>query len=149
MKWILIIAVALLEAIALWDRPGRLLRPDLLLLVCIYAGLWLSLREAVLLALTAGFLRDLHSLGPLGLHAVALATATVITYAIREELYREHPFTHILLAGVLAWIPPALTVLHVGPGSIPYLIAPAALVALHTAIFAPIFISMPRLALRR
>lgn len=140
---ILILTVLGVEAIAVWDQPGHLLRPNLLLLPVIYFALWFPLRQAIFAALAAGLLRDLYSLDPFGLSALSFAVSAVVVAVLREEIYREHPLTQILLAGLVALIPGGATLGHLamsGAQAGPSLIGSSASQALHTALFAPLII---------
>ena len=68
--FLLLIAAALVSGALLtrWLPPG--LRPDLLLLMALYAGLRAPRPDALRAAWVAGLLKDLLSAGPLGLYAL-------------------------------------------------------------------------------
>lgn len=141
---ILILCFHLLEGIAVWDQPGHLLRPNLLLLPVIYFALWFPIHQAVFAAIAAGLLRDVYSVDPFGLSGLSFGVAAVAVSSLREEVFREHPLTQILLAGLVALIPAAFTLGHVAltgsPAGAAALLRPSLIQALQTALFAPLFI---------
>ena len=141
---LLLLSILVVQVAALWGRVGEALRPDLLLLPCIYFALWFPVRQAALAAVAAGFLRDLHSIGPMGLSSLSFATAAVAVAALREEVYREHPLTQAIIGGTVSLIPIGFTLIHlilIGSfAALPDLVGPGCISALHTALFAPLLI---------
>ena len=139
-----LIGVAALQATAIWDRPQAPVRPDLLLLLSIAFALGFPLRRAIGVALAAGLLRDLYSVAPLGTATLSFCLVACVISAVRDEIYRAHPLTHILLTACVAWVPiaVALTPIALGDGvaaALPILRRSPWFVA-QTALFAPLVI---------
>ncbi|MCZ6601783.1 MAG: rod shape-determining protein MreD [Planctomycetota bacterium] len=141
---LLFLGMLLLEGTTVWDQPGGLLRPNLLLLPVIYLALWFPLRKAIFAAVAAGLLKDLYSIDPFGLSAVSFAVVSVVVSGLREAIYREHPLTLLFLAGFVSLIPPGFTLLYLSlygsTSAALALVGQTLLQALHTALMAPLII---------
>ena len=95
---LLVAALAVLE-IAVTPRIGvRGARPECLLMLVLYVGLWGRADLALGVAWSAGFAKDLWSVGPLGAHALLFVGIALALLAVRHYLFLERPFTQVLLA---------------------------------------------------
>lgn len=146
---LLLLAVGLLQAVAVWDRPDALVRPDLLLITSVAFALGFPLRRAIPVAFAAGLLRDIHSVAPFGVSALTFSLVACAVALVRDEIYREHPITHVLLTALVAWIPVggvlAPTALAGGWTACLPILPRAAVFVAHTALFAPLLV-LPLLA---
>jgi len=85
---------------------------DMLLILALVYGLTAAPTEARLAGWIIGFAQDVGSLGPLGLHALALGLATCGLTYLREAVNRELWWVRGLAAFVVAWPAQLLVLLH-------------------------------------
>ncbi len=114
MRWGLFILV-LLAAYIVQTAVLPLFAPswfDLLLIVALVYGLTAPPVEARLAGWIIGFAQDVGSLGPLGLHALALGLATYGLTHLREAVNRELWWVRGLAALIVAWPAQLLILLH-------------------------------------
>lgn len=73
-------------------------KPDLLLAGVIIAGLTFELRWVILFALFAGVLKDIFSLGSLGLNTVMFPLWGILVFKLSRKIFLEDNLTRVLLA---------------------------------------------------
>ena len=72
--------------------------PDLLLLFCLYVGLYVRKPDVWVAAWLVGVMQDVYSQNPIGLHALAYLVLAAAACAIRGEVFKGHLLTRMLLA---------------------------------------------------
>jgi len=73
-------------------------KPNLVLLAVIYIAINAPREAALLAAFLMGFMLDLVGLHALGLYAFAYGLVAMFIVSMQEVVYREHPFTHFIVA---------------------------------------------------
>ena len=104
-RWILLglIAATLQAGIVPAAELGGV-KPDLVLLAVLFAALFAPARHVLPLAWFMGTLEDILSTGRFGIYgAVYLAMAYMVLDA-REDLFREHPVTHLMVTLLHAFL---------------------------------------------
>jgi rod shape-determining protein MreD len=107
-------SAAILQALTpSWSAVGQA-KPPLLLAVAIYFALTRPARRALPAAAAAGLIQDALGLTPLGYSAAGFLVAAAAVNRYRDEMYPNHPVTHILTgaaaaAGVTAALAVALS----------------------------------------
>lgn len=92
---------------------------DLFLALALFLGLTASTTDARLAAWCAGFVQDLASGGPVGLHALALGLATLLLTVLRNVVNLQAWWAR-WVAGALAGLPAQVLIvayLHYGLGT--------------------------------
>jgi rod shape-determining protein MreD len=121
-------------------------RPDLVLLAVIFIAIHAPRDAALLGCFGIGMMKDMTTLSPLGLYALAYSLAAMFTVSTQELVYRAHPVTHFSLAFVGSLLAGAVVLIH---GWIRGPSAPVGEVfgnALFTALLAPVVLGLLSLA---
>lgn len=117
-------------------------RPDLILLAVIFIAIHAPRDAALLGAFGIGLAKDMTTLTPLGLYAIAYSLVGMFTVGTQELVYRAHPVTHVALGFVGSVLAGAVVLVHgwiKGPtGSIGEVFASA----LYTAALAPVVLGL-------
>lgn len=92
MKRIIVIAILaylffVMEFI-LYDLFGPWAKPELLLLLVVFWGLYAGIRYSIACALMAGFLREVVSPAPFGTHLFVYLCAAYLTTLVRQNFYQ-------------------------------------------------------------
>ena len=117
-------------------------RPDLILLAVIFICIHAPRDAALLGAFGIGLAKDMTTLSPLGLYAVAYSLVGMFTVSTQEYVYKSHPITNVIL-GFAASLLAGLVVLIHG-----WVRGPSAPVgelfgsAVYTAVLAPIVLGL-------
>lgn len=117
-------------------------RPDLILLAVIFIAIHAPRDAALLGAFGIGLAKDMTTLTPLGLYAIAYSLVGMFAVGTQELVYRAHPVTHVTLGFVGSVLAGAVVLVHgwiKGPtGSIGEMFASA----LYTAALAPVVLGL-------
>ncbi len=99
-----IIITALLECTLLNIINIGGMRPDLILILVIFIGLYAELGEALEAGAVAGILKGIMTTGPVGINVAILTLCALFAHYCRNKLYRESLLTQIILTLLLAAI---------------------------------------------
>jgi rod shape-determining protein MreD len=105
------IAIGMQIGLGEYVRVGRA-RPDMILLVVIFIALHAPRDAALLGCLGIGLIKDLTTLSPLGLYAIAYSLVGMFTISTQELVYRAHPLTHVTLGFVGSLLAGAVVLIH-------------------------------------
>lgn len=134
----LVLQVTLAPAIALTSAQFA---PQLLLISAMFIALWARAESAMIGCWTLGLLLDLASGGPMGAFAFSFGLVGLGIVAVRASLFRDHLFSHILLALVFGLLSNTVASLvdavHSGNWSLNLLLIQPLAVAFYTAMAAP------------
>ena len=112
-------------------------RPDLMLLAVVFIAIHAPRDAALLGCFGIGFVKDVTTLGPLGLYALAYSLVGMFVVSTQELVYRAHPVTHFSLGFAGSLLAGFVVLIH------GWIRGPAASVAevfgsaLYTALLAP------------
>lgn len=105
MRWVRLVLLLLTLLFLTVRDPGGLVElgiaPHWLLALALLAGITSSPGRAACIGWTAGFLVDMFSIEPLGIHAFCYGAAAALLSRIRRTFYAEHPLTQGGLAFVI------------------------------------------------
>ncbi len=156
MPWSLY-AVGLLAAFLLQTAVLPLLpldAVDLLLTLALICGLAAPVPEARLAGWGAGFVKDLDTDGPLGLHAVLCGLAVLLLTVVRAQLNLQLWWVRWLLATAVAWPVELAARLHQAltlgtSASVGGLVLGSLLTAVVAGLLAALLLALPGRAPRR
>jgi len=80
------------------------MRPNLALIMVMFVCLYVSVEEAVVFAWALGLAKDVCSVGPLGLNALLFSICAYQLAGVKDRVFRDHPFTQLLVAVVTVTI---------------------------------------------
>ncbi|MEA2735159.1 MAG: hypothetical protein QOE14_1610 [Humisphaera sp.] len=121
-------------------------RPDLVLLAVIFIGIHAPRDAALLGAFGIGLVKDMTTLSPLGLYAIAYSLVGIFTVSTQELVYRAHPVTHIMLGFAGSVLAGAVVLIHGWIKGPPASLAEVFGSALFTALVAPVVLGLLNLA---
>ena len=78
------------------------IKPDLLLVTVVIAGLFLETRPAVIFGIFAGIFKDIFSLSPFGLNVLLFSVWGVLVAKISRKISREDNIASALLVFIIA-----------------------------------------------
>src|SRR5687767_10722339 len=87
-------------------------RPDLVLLVVIFIAIHAPRDAALLGAFGIGLIKDVTTLSPLGLYAIAYSLVGMFTVSTQELVYRAHPVTHVVLGFAGSFLAGGVVLIH-------------------------------------
>ena len=121
-------------------------RPDLVLLAVIFIAIHAPRDAALLGAFTIGLVKDMTTLSPLGLYAIAYSMVGMFVVSTQEYVYRAHPVTHVTLGFFGSLVAGAVVLIH------GWIKGPSASLgevfgsAVYTALLAPLLLGALNLA---
>jgi rod shape-determining protein MreD len=121
-------------------------RPDLVLLAVIFIAIHAPRDAALLGAFGIGLVKDMTTLSPLGLYAIAYSLVGMFTVSTQEYVYRAHPLTHASLGFVASFVAGAVVLIHGWIKGPPASLAEVFASAVYTAIVAPVVLGGLNLA---
>ena len=121
-------------------------RPDLVLLAVIFIAIHAPRDAALLGAFGIGLAKDMTTMSPLGLYAIAYSLAGMFTISTQEYVYRAHPVTHVTLGFVGSLLAGAVVLIHGWIKGPPASFAEVFGSALYTALLAPVVLGVLNLA---
>jgi len=121
-------------------------RPDLVLLAVIFIAIHAPRDAALLGAFGIGLVKDMTSLSPLGLYAIAYSLVAMFTVSTQELVYRAHPVTHVMLGLAGSLLAGAVVLIHGWIKGPPASFAEVFGSALYTALLAPLVLGVLNLA---
>ena len=121
-------------------------RPDLILLAVIFIAVNAPRDAALLGAFAIGLVKDMTTLSPLGLYAVAYSVVGLFAVAAQEYVYRAHPVTHVLLGFFGAMLAGGVVMIHGWIKGPPASFAEVFGSSLYTALLAPLVLGVLHLA---
>ena len=104
--------------------------PDVLLIAVVYFALFYGVKTGLEAGLAVGFLKDLFTLGPFGLHMMIFGLAGFIVGAISEKVYRENILVQFIIVFISGYFTSRFNLYH----------------ALYTAVIAPPLIMVLKLS---
>jgi len=113
-------------------------RPDLVLLAVVFIAINAPRDAALLGAFGIGLVKDVTTLAPLGLYAIAYSLVGLFAVAMQDYVKRAHPVTHVTLGFFCSMVAGAVVLIH---GWVKGPTAPFAEVfwsAVYTALVAPL-----------
>ena len=121
-------------------------RPDIVLLAVIFIAIHAPRDAALLGAFGIGLVKDMTTLTPLGLYAIAYSLVGMFTVSTQELVYRAHPVTHATLGFVGSLLAGGVVLIHGWIKGPPASFAEVFGSALYTALLAPIILGLLNLA---
>jgi rod shape-determining protein MreD len=121
-------------------------RPDLVLLAVIFIAIHAPRDAALLGAFTIGLVKDMTTLSPLGLYAIAYSLVGMFIVSTQEYVYRAHPVTHVTLGFVGSLLAGAVVLIHGWIKGPPASLGEVFGSALYTALLAPLILGALNLA---
>jgi rod shape-determining protein MreD len=121
-------------------------RPDLVLLAVIFIAIHAPRDAALLGAFTIGLVKDMTTLSPLGLYAIAYSLVGMFIVSTQECVYRAHPVTHVTLGFVGSLLAGAVVLIHGWIKGPPASLGEVFGSALYTALLAPLILGALNLA---
>ena len=121
-------------------------RPDLVLLAVIFIAIHAPRDAALLGAFGIGLVKDMTTLSPLGLYAIAYSLVGMFISATQELVYRAHPVTHVLLGFAGSLLAGGVVMIHGWIKGPPASFAEVFGSALYTALLAPVVLGLLNLA---
>ena len=121
-------------------------RPDLVLLAVIFIAIHAPRDAALLGAFTIGLVKDMTTLSPLGLYAIAYSVVGMFVVSTQEYVYRAHPVTHVTLGFAGSLVAGAVVLIHGWIKGPPASFAEVFGSALYTALLAPVILGALNLA---
>jgi rod shape-determining protein MreD len=121
-------------------------RPDLILLAVLFIAIHAPRDAALLGAFGIGLAKDMTTLSPLGLYAVAYSLVGMFTVSTQELVYRGHPVTHVILGFIGSLLAGAVVLIHGWIKGPPAPIGEMFGSAVYTALLAPIVLGLLNLA---
>ena len=121
-------------------------RPDLVLLAVIFIAIHAPRDAALLGAFGIGLVKDMTSLSPLGLYAIAYSLVGMFTVSTQEYVYRAHPVTHVILGFVGSLLAGGVVLIHGWIKGPPASMGEVFGSALYTALLAPVVLGLLNLA---
>ncbi len=148
MRWLPFAIIAILTVTLHTTVGPRLalygVRPDWILVVVVFFALHVRSIDTVPAGWVLGLLADLQSAERFGLMSIAYGLAALIVHLLREHVFRMHPLAHFavtLAAGVIVQGVFALycgLITGVGGGSLSAQLGSGMLIALYSALWAPL-----------
>lgn len=121
-------------------------RPDLVLLAVLFIAINAPRDAALLGAFGIGLAKDLTTLSPLGLYAIAYSLVGMFTVAAHTLVYRAHPVTHVVLGFLGSLLVGGVVLTHGWVKGPPASLAEVFGSALYTALLAPLVLGVLNLA---
>jgi rod shape-determining protein MreD len=121
-------------------------RPDLVLIAVIFIAIHAPRDAALLGAFAIGLVKDMTTLAPLGLYAVAYALVGMFTVSTQELIYRASIVTHVTLGFVGSLLAGAVVLIHGWIKGPPASFGEVFGSALYTALLAPLVLGVLNLA---
>jgi rod shape-determining protein MreD len=121
-------------------------RPDLVLLAVIFIAIHAPRDAALLGAFGIGLVKDMTTLSPLGLYAIAYSLVGMFTVGTQELVYRAHPVTHVTLGFAGSLLAGGVVMIHGWIKGPPASFGEVFGSALYTALLAPIVLGALNLA---
>jgi rod shape-determining protein MreD len=121
-------------------------RPDLVLFAVIFIAIHAPRDAALLGAFTIGLVKDMTTLSPLGLYAIAYSVVGMFVVSAQEYVYRAHPVTHATLGFVGSLLAGAVVLIHGWIKGPPASLGEVFGSALYTALLAPLILGALNLA---
>ena len=121
-------------------------RPDLVLLAVLFIAIHAPRDAALLGAFAIGLVKDVTTITPLGLYAIAYSVVAMFTVAAHEYVYRAHPVTHVLLGFVGSLLAGVVVMIHGWIKGPPASFAEVFGSSLYTALLAPLVLGVLNLA---
>ena len=121
-------------------------RPDLILLAVIFIAIHAPRDAALLGAFGIGLVKDMTTLSPLGLYAIAYALVGMFTVSTQELVYRAHVVTHVTLGFVGSLLAGGVVLIHGWIKGPPAPLGEVFGSALYTALLAPVVLGLLNLA---
>lgn len=94
----LIFLSLVVQTTVLAELPHRLAKPDLLLILIVYFGLYSSPLAGAMLAFLSGYMMDIFSGSIFGIHTFSKTAIFFLTILIKDRFYVE---THLFQAGTI------------------------------------------------
>ena len=117
-------------------------RPDLVVLAVIFIAIHAPRDAALLGAFGIGLIKDMTTLTPLGLYAIAYSLVGMFTVSTQELVYRAHPVTHVVLGFMASLLAGGVVLIHGWIKGPPASVAEVFGSALYTALLAPIILGL-------
>lgn len=152
MRWpaffiLVYLAVGLQLGVGDFARVGAAgARPDLVLLAVLFIAIHAPRDAALLGAFAVGLVKDVTTLSPLGLYAVAYSVVAMFTVTAHAYVYRAHPVTHVVLGFFASLLAGAIVLIHGWIKGPPASLAEVFGSALYTALLAPLVLGVLNLA---
>ena len=121
-------------------------RPDLVLLAVIFIAIHAPRDAALLGAFGIGLVKDMTTLSPLGLYAIAYSLVGLFTSSTQELVYRAHPVTHVMLGFFGGLLAGGVVLVHGWIKGPPASLGEVFGSALYTALLAPLVLGVLNLA---
>ncbi len=121
-------------------------RPDLVLLAVVFIAINAPRDAALLGAFGIGLVKDMTTLTPLGLYAIAYSLVGMFTVAMRDYVKRAHPVTHVTLGFFCSMVAGAVVLAHGWVKGPPASFAEVFWSAVYTALVAPVVLGLLNLA---
>ena len=117
--------------------------PEWTFILVVHYALWGPWPDAAIAAWLLGLIVDFQSADPIGLHAFSYGAAAWAILRIRQVVFRDHPVTHVTVTLVFTFGVQLLIAAYrwwslSGPSAGAGLWLSAVLIALYTALWAPI-----------
>ena len=121
-------------------------RPDLVLLAVIFIAIHAPRDAAMLGAFGIGLAKDVTTIAPLGLYAIAYSLVGMMTVSTQEYVYRAHPVTHASLGFFASLIAGGVVLIHGWIKGPPASLGEIFASAVYTAVVAPVVLGLLNLA---
>ena len=121
-------------------------RPDLILLAVIFIAIHAPRDAALLGAFAIGLVKDMTTLTPLGLYAIAYSLVGMFTVSTQELVYRAHPVTHASLGFFGGLLAGGVVLIHGWIKGPPASLGEIFASAVYTAVVAPVVLGLLNLA---